>query len=327
MNPYARFREARDRGGAYLLAKQAGDGGLPAKEPNLHEYYKVLRAFQVCVHTDAANRLCAWIRRNGMTPEGDFGPRSAMALGHNYAYLNAWVIIGAHRLGQFDLSRKGMDFLTRFWDPSSGGFYASPTGRDANTKQDLMITCMCGLAALYTGRMEIAGAVGVWLKTVLEAQPDFPKSLYTVYCREKGLLTEPDPEDETRYVLHSDATRDENFFNPGIAGAFLARLFQATAEKAWLDLAMEYMRCAEVASDFLFRIVRAGKVGWAASILYTLTGEEKYREMALRVGDNLIALQAGEGYWKGGGGDAPNNDSTAERVAWMDDIYQAVSQE
>lgn len=324
---FTRFREARNRGGVYLLARQTGDGAFPAEAPNLHEYYKALRAFQVCGHTDAANRLCNWIRNHGMTVDGDFGPRSGMALGHNYAYLNAWVVIGAHRLGQFDLSTKGMDFLARFWDPNTGGFYASPSGRDPDTEQDLMVTCMCGLAALYTGRMEIAGAVGDWLQTVLMAQPDFPERLYTVYTRENGLLTEPDPEDETRYVLHSDATRDENFFNPGIAGAFLARLFQTTAEKSWLDLAIEYMRCAEVASDFLFRIVRAGKVGWAASILYTLTGEEKYREMAIRIGDNLIALQAGEGYWKGGGGNTPSNDSTAERVAWMDEIYQAVSQE
>ena len=325
MNPLTHFREARDLGGAYLLAQQAQDGGFPATEPNLHDYYKVLRAFQVCGHTDAATRLCAWIRKNGMTPDGDFGPRRGMALGHNYAYLNAWVIIGAHRLGQFDLSHKGMDFLTRFRDPVSGGFYASPTGRDADTEQDLMVTCMCGLAALYTGRIEIARGVGEWLQTVMKAQPDFPERLYTVYTRENGLCTEPHPEDETRFVLHSNATRDENFFNPGIAGAFLARLFQATAEKAWLDLAMEYVRCAEVASDFLFRIVRAGKVGWAASVLYTLTGAQKYREMAVRIGHNLTALQAGEGYWRGGAGDGPSNDSTAERVAWMDEIHQAVS--
>ena len=84
------------------------------------------------------------------------------------------------------------------------------------------------------------------------------------------------------------------------------------------------MRLAEGASDYLFRILRAGKVGWAASVLYTLTGQQKYKDMAIRVGDNLIDIQAGEGYWCNVGEDTPNNDMTAEMVVWLDEIYQAV---
>ena len=89
------------------------------------------------------------------------------------------------------------------------------------------------------------------------------------------------------------------------------------------------MRFAEGASDYLFRILRAGKVGWAASVLYTLTGRSKYRDMAVRVGDNLIALQSPEGNWS----DAlqitepPSPTLTAEMVIWLDEIHQAVGQE
>ena len=84
------------------------------------------------------------------------------------------------------------------------------------------------------------------------------------------------------------------------------------------------MCLAEGASDYLFRLLRAGKVGWAASVLYTLTGESKYREMATRVGDNLISTQAVEGYWSLPGFRVLNNDITAEMVIWLDEIYQAV---
>ena len=49
----------------------------------------------------------------------------------------------------------------------------------------------------------------------MRGQPDSPKRLYTVYSRTQGLVTEPDAEDEARYVLHSDATQDENFSTPG----------------------------------------------------------------------------------------------------------------
>ena len=123
-------------------------------------------------------------------------------------------------------------------------------------------------------------------------------------------------------MVVADSRIDQAFFNPGIAAAFLCRLFQVTQERKWLDLAIEYMRFAEGASDELFRLIRAGKVGWAASLLFRITGEQKYRAMALRIGDNLVRLQSPQGYWSGVGQQTPNFDSTAERVVWMDEIAQ-----
>ena len=68
----------------------------------------------------------------------------------------------------------------------------------------------------------------------------------------------------------------------------LARLYQSTGTEEYLELAKEYMLLAEGASDYLFRLLRAGKTGWAAAVLYTITGEQKYKDMAIRIGDNII---------------------------------------
>ena len=321
----SRFKEARDRGGAYLLTQMHPDGSFGDPKLGATEYYKVPCALQVCGESRAANRLCDWIRRHGMTPDGDFGPRPADARdSYYYAYHNTWVIIGAHRLGQLDLAHAGMEFVMRFQDPESGGFYSSPTDRESHTKQDLWVVSGCGQAALYTGRLDVARGVGRWMDRMMQDQPNFPEQLYSVYTGAQGLQTAPDPDDEIRYVMHRGAQRDQFFFHPGIAGGFLARLYQATGEREWLTLAKEYMRFAEGAGEYLFRLLRAGKVGWAASVLYTLTGERKYRDMAVRVGDNLIALQAGDGSWHSQEDDAPSNDATAEMVVWLDEIYQAV---
>ena len=260
-----------------------------------------------------------------MTPDGDFGPRPADARdSYYYAYHNTWVIIGAHRLGQFDLAHKGMEFVMRFQDSESGGFYSSPTDRESRTKQDLWVVSGCGQASLYTGRLDVARGVGRWMDRMMQEQPNYPEQLFSVSTRARGLQTVPDPNDEIRYVMHRDARRDQYFFHPGIAGGFLARLYQATGEREWLPLAKEYIRFAEGAGEYLLLLLRAGKVGWAASVLYTLTGERKYRDMAIRVGDNLIALQAGDGWWGSHGEKTPNNDTTAEMVVWLDEIYQAV---
>ena len=321
-----RFVQARDRGVKYLLSQLHDDGSFGNLKSGVLDYYKVPSAFVACGENRAASRLCSWIREFGMTPEGDYIPRDQTPHDYAYVYFNSWTIIGAHRLGQFDISQKGMDFLTNFWDPESGGFYSSPLDRYENTLQDLWITSGAGQAAIYTGRIEIARGVGRWMETLMRGQPNFPNQLYGVYSRSEGVITKPDPDDEFRYLLNYDAQKDEPFYNPGIAAGFLAKLYQTTGERQWLKLAEEYMTFTENASDYLFRLLRAGKVGWASSVLYTLTGQVKYRDMAVRVGDNLIATQKGNGSWHGIAGmpDEPNNDITAELVVWLDEIHQAV---
>ena len=322
MDPTPGFKQARDRGCAFLLGHQGLQGEFPGGGPALDDYTKVLTAFQVCGHNDAANRLCQWIRTRGTTPEGDFGPKKEAASGYACAYFNAWVILGAQRLGQLDLAARGIRFLLEFQDRETGGFYSDPSQRGAGIRQDLMVVSLCGLACLVMGKIEEACRAAGWLRNLMEAQPEFPQRLYTVYSRQNGLHTVFDPGEALRHVVVADSRTDQAFFNPGIAAGFLCRLFQATGEKEWLALAVEYMRFAESASDELFRLIRAGKVAWAASLLFRITGEEKYRAMAVRIGHNLIRLQSKHGYWSGVGQQTPNYDSTAERVVWMDEIAQ-----
>ncbi len=323
-----RFKDARDRGCAYLLTKRCSDGGFGIPEMGVNGYYKALLAFGVCGQSNAASQLCGWIRTNGITPLGDFVPRPDDFVDYRYTYPNSWVIMGAHRLGSFDLSQKGMDFLMGLWDSESGGFYSSSVKHDEDAEQDLIYVSFCGLASIYTGRIEVARAVGKWMQTVMKAQPNFPQKLYTVYSRARGLHIGPDIENEIRYVVSKDASSYQDFFQPGAAAAFLASLYQTTGEKQWLELAKEFMRFAEGASDYLFTLLAAGKVGWAASLLYTLTRENKYREMAIRIGDNIIAVQSKKGYWNfPPDTNTPHNGITAEMVVWLDMIFQSIDQE
>lgn len=321
-----RYREGRDKGCAWLMTKLRSDGSFGDGQPDVREYYKVPCAFLVCGESEAAHRLLHWVRRNGMTPEGDFGPRPEGMSEYWYTYTNSWVVIGAHRLNQFDLSQRGMDFIMRTWDPVSGGFYSSPgPGGSADTLMDLWVVAGAARAALITNRADAARGAGRWMKRMMEQQPNYPTQMYTVANRAKGVITTPAPGEIIRYVLERDATEgDQYFFHPGIAGGFLANLYQSTGESEWLDLARQYMTLAEGATDHLFELLRAGKVGWAASVLYTLTGEEKYKRMAIKVGDNLLDRQASAGYWSNGDPAEASVDATAELTVWLDEIYQAV---
>lgn len=322
-----RFSDARDRGGRYLLGQTRANGSFGNPDLGVTEYYKVPAAFLVCGLSHAANRLLNWIRHNGILPNGDFGPRPASERNsYYYTYHNAWVIKAAHRMGAFDLARRGMDFLLGFRDPASGGFYSHPTARDDTTEQDLWVVSGIGWCAVYTGKLDVARDVGRWMRRLMEDQPEYPSALWTVYSRDRGLITEVLDGDDFRYVLTRDESRDQSFYHPGIAAGFLCRLYLATGEKEWLDLAREYMRFCENVGDYHFKLLRAGKVGWAGAMLYTLTGEVKYRDMAVRVGNNLVQAQLANGAWAWPemGLTGPHNDITAEMVVWLDEIHQAV---
>jgi len=324
----SRYSQARDQGARFLLGHLHTDGSFGDPTQGVTEYYKVPAAFLVSGHSRAACRRLDWIRRNGLQNNGDFGPRPIdQTDSYYYIYHNAWVIKAAHRMSQFDLSFRGMDFLMDFWDADSGSFYSSRTQRAAETKQDLWVVAGAGWCALYTGRIDVARQVGGWMARLLEAQPSYPEILYSVYSRATGLITEVLDNDPFRYVLSRDESRDQSFYHPGIVGGFLARLYQATGQAQWLALAKEYMRFAEHVGDYHFGLLRAGKIGWAAAVLYTLTGEVKYRKMAIRVGDQLIGQQTADGGWNWPAADgrlAPNKDITAEMVVWLDEIHQAV---
>lgn len=325
-----RFREARDRGGCYLLRQLHADGSFGSPEAGVADYYKVPAALQVCGETAAAHRLCDWIRHHGLMENGDFGPRPRFARDYFYAYFNAWVVIGAARLGQFDLANRGMDFLMEFNDSESGGFYSSPHDRRDFTRQDLWVVSGCGQAALYTGRSEAAQQAGRWIQRLMDAQPAYPEKLYTVYSRSAGLHLEAPAagsrdagdDDDRRYCLVNAAAGDQYFFHPGIAGGFLSMLYLASGERQWLALARQYMRFAELATPHLLTLLRAGKVAWAASLLYTVTAEPVYRNLATTIGDNIIAQQHEDGCWGMAG--MSSNDATAEMVYWMDQVHQAV---
>ena len=330
MSDLSRFKKARNKGGAYLFEQLHQDGSFGDIEKGVVEYYKVPAALMVCGMSGAANQLLSWVRNNGFMENGDFGPRPPDAIkNYYYTYYNSWVVKSAHRLGQFDLSQRGMEFILDFWDSTSGGFYSSRDERGPQTEQDLWVVSGSGWCALYTGRMDVARGVGAWMKRLMNDQPNYPEEMWTVFSRARGLITEVLHDDEFRYQLSRDESRDQSFYHPGIAAGFLSRLYMATGEQEWLDLARDYMRFCDGVGDYHFRLLRAGKVGWAAAMLYTLTGEQNYRDIAIRVGDNLIDAQTELGYWESTNDDivCPNNDATAELVVWLDEIHQAVGRD
>lgn len=315
--------EAMNKGLRWLLGLQNADGSV-CPEDGVGAYYKIPWAYAAGGRLREASRLLEWIRANVMTPNGDFaGPYPRGPIHETiYPYANSWLVCGAHRLGYFDVSQRGMDFLEMLQSPS-GGFYSQPGKPD----QDLMCTCMAGMAALYTGRLDRAVRVAAFLKRVWEAQPEPDRALYFVWREGAGLVTEFRPEEAPAHVLRVDADW-QWYFIPGIAAAFLASCYMATGDRDYLALAGSYLDFADRCGEYVFRRAQGGKVGWGAALLYSLTGEERYRRLALRVGEYLVASQQADGSWQNpaaGGARYAVIDVTAEFVVWLSEITRLVN--
>ena len=291
-----RFLEAAGRGIAWIAAQQRADGSFCSPEDGVASYYKVPYALAVAGHQREALRLVEWVAEHNFTAEGDFRApeRKAREPAHDAwpIYSNAWLVQGAHRVGRWDVSLRGAEFLLRYQVPV-GGFYAL----DGETRYlEPACTSWGGLAALTTGRVEEARRAGELLAGLVEAQPD-PERFYSRMDTEGNLVTDVPAGAELFYYV--DATRRKQiYFNPGIALIFLSHLYRATGEEKYLRAGREIFLFTERCADDVHQFPPSGKLGVGCALLYAITGSPEPRRAAVRVGEYLVETQTSEGFWR-----------------------------
>ena len=318
---------ARARGIDYILSQQRGDGAVGNPEQDgLGPYYKALWALAAAGRPAEANRLASWVERNVLTEDGDFaGPLRGTLFDYSYAYPNAWLICGAQKLGRFDITRRGMDFLLLLQHAEDGGFRVQRDREDA--AQDVLNSSQGGNACLLTGHLREAKSVGRFLRTVSDAQPDPEHEFFFAYKPGAGLRTEFPEERQKLYSVRTDKRR-QMYFNMGIAAAFLSRLTMATGDREWVHLGKRFLELAFNVQDEMYETAQVGKVGWGAALVYGATGDAKYMDLASRVGRAMVEQQTSDGAWDNTGGyttDAVRIEVTCEFVVLLDEMIAGIA--
>lgn len=322
-----RLRVARDRGTAFILSQQQEDGAYNDPASNgIGPLYKTLWALVATGESEAASRLATWTADNLLTPGGDFaGPMRGHEFDHNYIYGNAWFVIGAQKLGRYDISRPGIEFI-RSMQQANGGL--SMDLGNPNSQQDVLNTAQGGQAFLACGDLESALRVADWLRVVHESQPDFEHELFFVVQPQTGLITQiPEGEKQRNYSIRVDIPK-ARYFNIGIGPAFLSRLTMLTGDMQYAELGRKYIDFAFRTLDEMYETAQVGKVGWGSALLFAVTGEPAMYELASRVGEALIAQQTDTGGWDntaGYLGDAVRTQITAEFVTIIDEMIAGMS--
>ena len=319
------------RGSKWLASQQNEDGSFSSIDEGVDAYYKIPYALAVTGYPDKAHRLIDWALREGaLTPEGDLCGREVKAQDrwHSecYIYSNSWMVIGAQRLGRFDLAVPGMAFIRTFLSTANGGVFSEPAfARAGAGRQDVVASSQAGSACLYMGLWDEAKRIGDWFIQLLRLQPDLEHILYVCSDPTVGLITEYPADEATMYAVDT-ATPLQWYFYPGIAMGFLAKLFLATREQAYLDASETYFefftRCHQDAYDYGPSV----KVAWGSSLMYSITGREEYRRVAAAIANSMLAAQSDDGHWDPSVGHEITRhillDATAECTAWMAEIAQ-----
>ena len=325
----AKFRESRDRGLGYLIGIQGEDGSFGKEEEGVDAYYKIPYLFAITGHNEKGLKLLDWIEKYHLTDNGDFRSQSRKGMSefhsYYYTYANCWPVKGAQKLGRFDISFKGVKFLLKHQDKKLGGF----RGRlfsDPDPTLEVHSTAWCGLALLYTGYVEPAVKGGDFLIKMLDEQPEIEDYLYVNYHPEEGIITEGIDD----FFLGVSTHKEKQFYvYPGMAMAFLSKLYLATGEERFLKAAQKYLDFALSCQEDVLASPPSGKLAFGASTLFTITGEERARDAALKISRYLLTIQNPDGSWS-----HPWNpdtasygliDLTAEFTLWLTEIIYNLS--
>lgn len=268
-------------------------------------FHKIPYALALSGQSGRGVRLCTWIVDYSLDEEGELGASFGRSgpMQRYYMAPAAWITAGAHKLGQFGLSLRSWDFLSALQHPETGGFLREGADAGLDDEQDIFGTALGGFAALHMGDGDIAVNAGDFLVRRSQAQPQTGGKMYLMVRRgEEPVRVHPEGLDH-EYVLQVGRSADEPgppgqwYFVPGLAAGFLARLSEATGERLYLQTAQDYVNFCESGADDLYSSPRSGFLGWAASIIYALTGNVNYQRIASSVIEEMVKRQAPDGSW------------------------------
>ncbi len=135
---------------------------------------------------------------------------------------------------------------------------------------------------------------------MIEMQP-FPQDRFYTTLEADGQLGTRFPHDEASWRVVDTTQEDQCWYAVGLPFVLAILLHQVTGAPAYAGLADWFF-------EFQSRSVNpwdgssSGKSAWGCSMLYRLTGEERYRDVALHVAQNMIDCQTPDGWYQWGGG-------------------------
>jgi hypothetical protein len=298
-------------GSQWLLEQQNPDGSWNGlNHPMVDAFYKGGWALAATGQLPAAQRSLSYAKSHFMMDDGDFLPR-----GHpwhikvHYLYANAYFIVGSMICARYDIARPAVSFMLTQQDPDHGGFYTRRVKAGQKEISDTMSTGAAGIACLAAGDMDAAKRAADYFSRIVELQPASGERFYTTLEVDGRLGTEMQTEDEAFWRMIDTKIDDQCWYAVGLPFAFLIQMAEATGQSRYLELAYWYFAFQEKCVN-PWDGGSSGKAGWANAMLYRITGNQRYRDIAFHVADMIVSKQNPKGSWISSG---PGNNEGEEQ--------------
>jgi hypothetical protein len=283
---------------------------------DLHAHYKAPYLYAVVGDPLRARHYADLIQGRYLQADGDFrtGPRYKgwkslpISPANRYVYSNGWIIVGLRKLGLYGVAARGVDFVRRFQSPELGGFFSrfDPASGEVDPHYlDSSSTSSAGLALLACGFTEEALRAGDFILRLLDSQPEPERYYYASWQAGTGLMTDVwGDEDQIalrgrkQYCLSAEADPlKELTWLVGKPMKFLARLYDQTSERKYLDGAVWLFDFFERLGQERWHNYGSCKIMWAGAELYRHTGELRFSQAAERIFDWFCESQHPSGVW------------------------------
>ena len=308
----------------WLAGQLEADGSYGSVVDDLVAYYKSPYLYASGGRGDLGYRVLDHIRRSYLRDDGNLKTTREVktadpVLAQYEPYMNAWVVMGAQKLGRFDVAQPTWDFVDDFFHPTWGGFTMhAPYGRGDDVTEAI-VTALLGLSSLYVGDLDRARKAGSFLLRLIDLQPDLEYGFYLRLDEKRDLITEFAEEEAPLYVVRADSPQQLYFFMGGPMG-FLARLAEATSDPAYLNGARAYLAFLQSVDQSLYTFSFSHKVAWGASVLARVGDDKEALEMAIRIADFLVDIQDTSGGWLVDEPLETSLDQSAEIATWLFEI-------
>jgi len=331
MNIAAYTKELSERGrkGAAWVASQLDEeGNVPTKD--LGCAYKCVYPLRIAGYSMEASKLLNRIMTLHGTETGDLRDSEEVKTAGTYTshfcqvYTNGWVALGAFWLNRFDTFQTLYNgLLTNFYSEETGSFRSRRCGEVE--EYDVVSAAMAVEIFLLADHAKAQRAAD-YLLTFLDRQPDPEAVFYPRQSPGGACITDPHPKSETysRIKIGDDG---QALWFLGMPSAVLVLLYQASGEKKYMDGALRFLETFLSCGDTIYRTGSSGKSLWACSMLYRLTGDEKYLSIVKGIADYFISLQHDSGYFVipgsvpgESGGQKMLFDVTPEWARWFMDV-------
>ena len=279
---FATAREAGRRSVEFQIRHQQEDGGYIWDGFPRDAYHKQPYSWGLAGHEGAAHRLLTWVREATLQDEG--GLRDY----NGDVYKHAWLFLGAHRLGRFDVSYPVMTFLRSCQAPCGGFPHFA-----GQTEVRSLPTGWMGIAALLFGKLDLARTIADCCISMLEQQPERTRFYYQTTLQ--GDLVTPDVRPDAPFV---DCTQPEQcYWEIGLPWMLMGKLYQATGDAHYLRYASRFFDLKRECADDAFSFTGSGKSSLAAAVHYQNTGDVRARDAVLAFLNRLLATQQPNGCW------------------------------